>query len=174
MNTKFDEIVAALKANNYIAIDDHKAYMANPADREVNVEVIGSIFGDAVFLEDLKEMGAGYSINRMTLDEDGVVHISKASCAVLHAEGRSMLEAIRRHNAYPENTRKILDVTFLAKTLATIKIDDSTATLTRQEDGMFAVFTQTGFENTVTFHELKEKAAAEFKRLVAEMINTKL
>lgn len=174
--SEFNKVLEALRANNNVALDDHMAYTKNVEDMKVNVKVIGEINGDAVFLEDFSKQVTSYSVNRMVVDSEGNVHITKASVTILDGHGaQSLTDAIHRYNQAAVS-RKIVRITDLKQEvkptrLAHYEHSETYASLFQKDNGMFGIHTRDHDGVThVSNHESQEIAVLQYKKEVAYLL----
>lgn len=167
-SSDFKTVAAALAKNDGVALDDHLRYCGDIERQKVDVEVIASLNGKAVYLSDHFN-GCSFSVNSMYVDEDGTVHISKNSCAVLRYEqGKTLTETIKRHNSFlsvKSVGREITDITYRRKKMGRYEGSGYVATLVREADGMYCVQCGKGDEeNEISNHTDLTMAIKRHKR----------
>lgn len=173
MDYNFSRVLAALIKNNNIAVDDHLLHTRQPEQYEKKVVVIASLNNNAVFLEEFSPAFDVLSVNIMGVDDQGVVHITKSSCAVLRKTAPTLNEAVETYNSFAIlDGNKIKCLTYLPHCFASTQIGEATVALNRDTDGLYKVETFVETEgHSVTFHEELQAAIKAFKRSVDSLLS---
>lgn len=117
--TDFDSVLAAIKANDGLVEDDHRAGQKEAVDRLRKPYAIARFGNHTVFLLS-EEQTTYFCLNRMYVDEDGVAHLCSTSVGgVIELKTYRTLEAAIAAYNDPANwmdgwkMTPITDVTYL-------------------------------------------------------------